>query len=120
MKTKYSVPQLSLNFVCFWLAFVAAASPICGASFFDDFNGPTLNPIWQTNLPNAYCGSFAGDSAQIATYIGAPDYSFESLDSNSVLRMTDTMGPLQRRGWSSSTNFFSSGFRYEARFNSLV
>ncbi len=91
-----------------------------GISFFDDFNGPTLNPIWETNLPDAYCGSFLVGSAQVASYIGAPAYSFQSLESSSVLRMTDTMGPLQRRGWSSSTNFVAGNFRYEARFNSLV
>ena len=82
--------------------------------FFDDFNGPVLNPIWQTNLPNAYNGS-----SEIATNIGAPNYSFGLLDSNTVLNMDSVIGPLQRVGWSSSTNFQVGNFRYEARFNTL-
>ncbi|HUA66415.1 MAG TPA: immunoglobulin domain-containing protein [Alphaproteobacteria bacterium] len=89
------------------------------ALFFDDFDGPSLNPIWQTNLPNAYCGSFPQGGAQIAAYVGAPNYSFGLLDSNTVLNLDDNMGPLQRRGWGSSTNFILPYFRYEARFNSL-
>ncbi|HEY1789901.1 MAG TPA: immunoglobulin domain-containing protein [Verrucomicrobiae bacterium] len=93
--------------------------PAPSALFFDDFSGPVLNPIWQTNLPNAYSGSFPEGSSEVATYIGAPNYTFGLLDSNTVLSMTNVIGPLQRVGWSSSTNFLASNFRYEARFNSL-
>lgn len=89
------------------------------SSFFDDFNGPVLNPIWQANLPDTHSGSFPYGYSQIAPYIGAPNFGFETLATNSVLRMTNTMGPLQRRGWSSSTNFITSDFHYEARFNTL-
>src|SRR5207249_1173384 len=40
--------------------------------FFDDFNGPVLNPIWQPGLPNGTVGIIGG----VDTYIGAPNYSF--------------------------------------------
>ena len=57
--------------------------------FYDDFSGPTLSSVWQTNLPNnAYSGSFPFGYAQPATYLGAPQYGFETLGTNSVLRMT--------------------------------
>ncbi len=96
---------------------VNAALP---ALFYDGFDGPALNPIWQTNLPSsAYCGSFPFGSAQTATYLGAPTYSFGMLNSNSVLSLNDSLGQLQRRGWNTSSNFFANNFRYEVRFNSL-
>ena len=91
-----------------------------GVVFFDDFSGPTLNPIWQTNLPNAYSGSFPYGYSQVAQYIGAPNYDFESVGGASVLRMTNIMDSLQRCGWSSTTNFVTGDFRYEARFNTLI
>jgi hypothetical protein len=84
--------------------------------FFDDFDGPTLNPIWQTNLPNILFPYTDG----ITTYIGAPNYSFQTLGTNSVLRLTNTIGPVQRVGWSSVTNFNLASFYYDARFNTLT
>lgn len=89
--------------------------------FLDKFSGPSLNPLWQTNLPSpAYLGSFC-PSVQLANYVGAPMFTnFTSLGSNSVLAMTNLMGPLQRVGWSLNTNFSATDFRYEVRFNSLT
>jgi hypothetical protein len=86
--------------------------------FFDDFNGPTLNPIWQASLPNAPI-SFFGDWIS-ATYLGAPNYSFQTLGGYSVLRMSNNMSDFQRVGWSSSTIFNPSAFTYEVRFNTLT
>jgi len=88
--------------------------------FFDDFSGPTLNPIWTTNVPDAYCGAFPNGYPTPALYVGAPNYGFQTLDGNSVLRLTNTLAPLQRCGWISSSNFVTGDFRYEARFNTLL
>jgi hypothetical protein len=83
------------------------------ASFFDDFNGPTFNPIWQASLPDA-------DSAYgTIQYLGAPAYGFQIFGTNTVLRLTNSLNNLQRVGWSSSTNFSGTNFYYEARFNTL-
>ena len=89
------------------------------STFFDDFNGPVLNANWQASLPDAYSGSFPYGYSQIAPFIGAPNFDFEELDTNSVIRLSNIMGPLQRRGWSSVTNYGPGNFRYEARFNTL-
>ncbi len=94
--------------------------PTPPALFFDDFSGPDLNSNWQASLPDAHCGSFPTGYSQIASYAGAPGYNFDVLDSYSVLNITNYMGPLQRRGWSSVTNYLASDFRYEVRFNSLT
>ena len=99
-------------------AALTVISPLATA-FFDDFNGTNLNPIWQTNLPNnAHSGSFPGYS-QTATYLGAPNYGFQTLNSNSVLRLTNLLAPLQRRGWGSLTNFGGTNFYFEARYNTM-
>lgn len=89
-------------------------------NFFDDFSGPTLNPMWTTNVPNAYCGSFPNGYPTPALYVGAPNYGFQTVDGSSVLRLTNTLAPLQRCGWISSSNFVTGDFRYEARFNTLL
>jgi len=87
--------------------------------FFDDFNGPTLNPNWQASLPNANI-PFTDAGPISATYLGAPSYGFQTLGGSSVLRMTDTMNNQQRVGWSSSAIYNPSAFTYDVRFNTLV
>jgi len=109
-----SSPYGSTNSVSAVLAVVAPPA----IYFFDDFNGPTLNPIWQASLPNAPI-PFLGSSGN-ATYLGAPTYSFQTLGGYSVLRMSEKMSDRQRVGWSSSTNFNPSAFTYEVRFNTLT
>jgi Immunoglobulin domain/Immunoglobulin I-set domain len=84
--------------------------------FFDDFNGPDLSPIWQTNLPAAWNGEFPAYPVP-TPYIGAPTFSFGLLNSNTVLNLDSVIGPEQRVGWSSGTSFQTDSFRYEARFN---
>jgi hypothetical protein len=107
----YSNIQIYQNVIPF------ATPPV--STFFDDFNGPVLNANWQASLPDAYSGSFPYGYSQIAPFIGAPNFDFEELDTNSVIRLSNIMGPLQRRGWSSVTNYGPGNFRYEARFNTL-
>jgi subtilisin-like proprotein convertase family protein len=85
--------------------------------FFDDFSGPALNPAWQAVLPDN--APLAGYAIYPETYIGAPNYAFQTLGANSVLRMTNTLSPQTRCGWSSAAGFTTSRFRYEARFNTL-
>jgi len=85
--------------------------------FFDDFSGPALNPAWQAVLPNN--APLAGYAIYPETYIGAPNYAFQTLGTTSVLRMTNTLSPQTRCGWSSAAAFTTSRFRYEARFNTL-
>jgi subtilisin-like proprotein convertase family protein len=84
--------------------------------FFDDFNGPGLNPMWQAALPNDSTGAGV---APVETYAGAPSYTFGTLGTNTVLRLSNTLSPQQRRGWSSATVFNGQDFRYEVRFNTL-
>jgi PEP-CTERM motif len=87
--------------------------------FFDDFNGPQLNPVW-AGVPaerNHVGLKRSGTSA----YQGASGYSFNAIAGNSVLSMTNFLSPLQRRGFSTSTIFNpGSNFHLEARFNTLV
>lgn len=85
--------------------------------FFDGFDGPTLNPMWQASLPNASLAPYGGIGA---TYLGAPDYTFQTLNGYSVLVMSNNMSDLQRVGWNSGTSFDPSAFTYEVRFNTLV
>ncbi len=85
-------------------------------TFFDDFAGPGLDPRWQPSLPNAG----AGNDPLIETYVGAPNYSFTTIGTNTVMRMSNRFGPLQRRGWSSATAFRGEHFHYEVRFNTLT
>jgi subtilisin-like proprotein convertase family protein len=87
------------------------------AMFTDDFAGPGLNPMWQPSLPNAGGGA---DTVNIETYVRAPNYSFTTIGTNTVIRLSNTMNPLQRRGWSSGTVFHGGDFRYEVRFNTLT
>ncbi len=82
--------------------------------FTDDFAGP-LNTIWQPSLPAAG----GGNDPLHETYVGAPSYSFTTIGTNTVIRLSNTFGPLQRRGWSSGTTFQGQDFRYEVRFNTL-
>ena len=85
-------------------------------AYFDDFNGP-LNPQWQTPLPTT--GTGAGPSP-VLTYVGAPNSSFTTVGTNSVIRLSNTLGSQQRVGWISTNIFRGQTFRYEARFNTLV
>ena len=82
--------------------------------FFDDFGGPTLNPIWQAALPNGQSGPTP------EYYTGAPNYGFQSLGGISVLRLTNTLAPETEVGWSTVSNFTALSFRYEARFNTMT
>jgi outer membrane protein assembly factor BamD (BamD/ComL family) len=77
--------------------------------FFEDFNGPTLSNAYEASLPKQ-------------DYQGAPDYSFETLDQASVLRLHNRLQDRQSRGWQISTAFKPStnSIRLEVRFNTLV
>jgi len=88
--------------------------------FIDRFKGPEPDLVWETALPNAHCGTFPSGTSLVASYAGAPRFDFEKLDGDTVIRLTNRMGPLQRRGWNSSTNFNARSLHYEVRFNSLV
>jgi hypothetical protein len=102
-------------------AFIAALIPsttMAATGFFDDFSGPTLNPRWQASLPTMNVAEPEAGSTQSTTYVGAPNYSFQTLGSDSVLRLSNSMSDHQRVGWS-TTDTFSGAFRYEVRFNTL-
>ena len=98
--------------------FLAAIIPVFGSGtlFLDDFKGPQLNPLWATNLPNAPVarGGYGNE-----TYLGAPNYQFQTISNVSTLRLSNSMTDLERVGWSLSTNFPPQDFRYEVRFNTL-
>ena len=92
--------------------------PIYGSQilFSDNFNGPQLNPLWVTNLPNV--PNAQGSPPE--TYVGAPSYQFETLGAVPVLRMNTSLPTLERAGWSLNKNFSTTDFRYEVRFNTLT
>jgi hypothetical protein len=103
---------LTMLFVLF-----AAASVYGETLFFDDFDGPNLNPVWEAFLPDAPWRFDAG----IAIFQGESNFSFQSLDGSSVIRLQNLLGDAERRGWSSSTSFPPDApIVYEARFNTLV
>jgi subtilisin-like proprotein convertase family protein len=87
------------------------------ALFTDNFAGPGLNPIWRPSLPSAGTGA---SPTPVETYAGAPSYSFGTLGTNTVVRLSNTLSSQQRRGWSSTSTFSGQGFRYEVRFNTLT
>jgi hypothetical protein len=94
-----------------------ATAPAQVVLFFDDFNGPALNPAFQASLPN---GAPLGNGNGSNAYLGAPNYSFGTVDGASVLRLTNTLNNWQRVGWSTSSIYAATNFRYEVRFNTLV
>jgi len=96
-----------------------AGSSTSASDFFDDFSGPDLNPAWQPSLPNANLAIAYWGTTHTAAYTGAPNFTFESLDGSSVLRMSNILNPLQRRGWCLLQALAAPGFRYEVRFNTL-
>ena len=74
--------------------------------FFDDFNGPSLRNVYEEfPLPNQ----------------GIPEYSFETLEDFSVIRLQNRLSDTQRKGWQITTvfNIYSTPFRLEVRFNTL-
>jgi hypothetical protein len=85
--------------------------------FFDDFDGPNLNTVWRGPLPDAPYRFMSVD----AVYLGDSNFSFESLDGSTVIRLQNILDNTQRRGWSSSSIFSPEGpMVLEARFNTLV
>ena len=78
--------------------------------FDQDFNGPGLDPLWQT-----------GGVPSTLTAVGAPTYGFETLDGASVIRLNSAIaGQYRGVGWTTATNAVGQGFSYEVRFNTLV
>jgi hypothetical protein len=100
-----------------FLVLLPSADAVGQVVFQDDFGGPTLNPIWQTVMPNP--GYLAG-SATPTAYLGAPAYSFQSIGGSSAIRLANSMSDHQRRGWTTSTAFSLGGFQLDLRFNTLV
>lgn len=105
------------------LIFLLTAVPSYGeVTFFDDFNGPNLNPVYEAALPDApWRGNQFRPDGHTATYLGGSEYSFETLDGASVLHLRTWIGDAERRGLSTSTVFAADAeIRLEARFNTLV
>jgi len=97
-------------------------STVTQAQFADDFAGPTLNAVWQPDLPNsAHSGSDAnGTYSDTETYLGVPEYGFATLGTNSVLLMTNSLNTLQRVGWSTASSYTETNILYDVRFNTLT
>jgi hypothetical protein len=102
--------------LCALLAAIVPCTTMAATGFLDDFSGPTLNPRWQASLPTM--NNADPDAGASAAYIGAPNYSFQTLGSDSVLRLNNSMAAHQRVGWSTADTY-SGAFRYEVRFNTL-
>ncbi len=85
-------------------------------SFFDDFS-TGVSPSWQPPLPTT--GSAAGPSP-ILTYVGPPNASIQTIGTNTVVRLSNTLASQQRVGWMTTNIFKGQNFRYEVRFNTLV
>ena len=113
-KINSNIPMRSAGFAA--MLMVTAPAMAQTTLFFDDFNGPTVNSAWQASMPNFNEAA----TAESASYLGAPNYSFQTLGGYSVLNMNDTMSDLQRRGLMTSTVFNAPGFIYQARFNTLT
>lgn len=101
------------------LVLMVSATTVNGQVYFQDtFTGPSLGPAWQaTGLPNP--GNVSGGLGGIA-YIGAPAFGFQTLSGNSVIRLSNTLNNLQRRGWSTNTTFNVPSIRLEIRYNTLT
>lgn len=100
------------------LVLVPAAAQ-SGTLFFDDFDGPHLNPIWQGSLPDAPWRFSA--APQVAIYEGGSGFSFQTVNGRTVIRLQNRLDNAQRRGWSSSRSFTTDApILFEARFNTLV
>src|SRR5437764_55558 len=95
-----SVQKAKSLAVCTLIATSLANTAMAASGFFDDFSGPVLNPRWQASLPAMRAAD--PDSGGSAAYLGAPNYAFQSLGSDSVLRLNKSMGPHQRVGWSTT------------------
>ena len=67
--------------------------------------------------PNAGNGGSALPTSK--TYIGAPNYSFGTLGTNTVMRLTNTLSPQQRCGWSSAPLSMARASATRSRFNTL-
>src|ERR1700704_366068 len=111
-----SLQKAEFGELCALIAALIPCTTRAASGFFDDFSGPTLNPRWQASLPTM--NEADPDAGASAAYIGAPNYSFQTLGSDSVLRLNNSMAPHQRVGWS-TTDTYSGAFRYEVRFNTL-
>jgi len=119
--SNFSPPRSILQNVKFLAAVAVVVIPLTVSAtlqvFFDDFGGPTLNPVWQASMPSASLAGWGG--AYIETYSGAPNYAFQTLGASSVLRLNNTISAQHRVGWTSGTSFSLQSFRYEVRFNTL-
>jgi hypothetical protein len=104
------------------LLFAVSTTAFCANAqsrlFFDDFDGPALNPNWVTNgLPT----SLNPDSYPFDVfYVGSPQVAFQNIEGASSLRISTAQGALRRVGWTMVGVFTNSSFRYEIRFNTLV
>lgn len=105
------------SFAASWL--LVCSSAIGNTLFFDDFSGPTLDSNWQALLPTMNVATPDAGSTQSTAFLGGPNYSFQSLGADSVLRVSNMLNIHQRRGWSSVGVYDASDFRYEVRFNTL-
>src|SRR4051794_8093729 len=112
MSKPISFQKAQSRSLCALIAALIPCTTMAATGFFDDFSGPTLNPRWQASLPTM--NEAEPDLSVGATYIGAPNYSFQTLGSDSVLRLSNSMSPHQRVGWSTSDTY-SGAFRYEVR-----
>lgn len=115
-KTNSTCPMVSAGFAAL---FMATAPAMAQTLFYDNFSGP-LNPAWQASMPNFNEAEPYFGTPESATYLGAPNYAFQTLGGYSVLNMDDTMGNDQRYGWMTSTVFNAPEFIYQARFNTLT
>jgi hypothetical protein len=113
-----SLNKVKSRTLCTLAAASIASSTMAASGFLDNFSGPTLNPRWQASLPTMNVAEPESGSTQSTTYLGAPNYSFQTLGSDSVLRLSNSMSDHQRVGWS-TTDTYTGAFRYEVRFNTL-
>src|SRR5262245_20299397 len=82
-----------------------ASTTMAAQGFLDTFSGPTLNPRWQASLPTMNIAEPEAGSTQSTTYRGAPNYAFQTLGSDSVLRLSNSISDHQRVGWSTTDTF---------------
>jgi hypothetical protein len=111
-----SLNEAKFRALCTLVAASIASTTMAASGFLDNFSGPTLNPRWQASLPTM--NNADPDAGASAAYVGAPNYAFQTLGSDGVLRLNNSIAAHQRVGWS-TTDTYTGAFRYEVRFNTL-
>lgn len=94
-----AIRDISRYLIALVLIGVCVRSAEAKILFYDNFNGPVLGPPWTASLPTTW--QRTPRTSGIASYLGAPDFSFETVDVVSAIQLANVLGDASRVGWSS-------------------